>query len=215
VAQQDRPPHALGVEQGLQVRELLRDVHAAGRFEAALAAAAPIRGDDAEVAGRRQLVHKRGQLATGRERGMEHHDERGQTVAELAPAQLAGGCPGQGVEAGERDGYLVGGQACAAPLLEGVVARVGEPRREDDPGDRTGPPRRVRAADHAGLRHGGVGLEGRLDLGRMDVLTARDDEVGAPVGDEQPGRGIEAAESPVRSQPSGVIAAADSASRPR
>src|SRR5262249_19876098 len=43
----------------------------------------------------------------------------------------------------------------------------------------------VRDPEHPGLLHGGVGEQYRLDLRRVDVLAARDDQVVAAVDDVQ------------------------------
>src|SRR5659263_285624 len=43
----------------------------------------------------------------------------------------------------------------------------------------------VRAADDGGLGDGGVGVEDLLDLARVDVVAAADDQILLPVDDEQ------------------------------
>ena len=48
---------------------------------------------------------------------------------------------------------------------------------ERDEGARALAPLGVRPRDHGGLEHGGVAVQGALDLDRGDVLAARDDDV--------------------------------------
>ena len=52
----------------------------------------------------------------------------------------------------------------------------------------------IRAAEHAGLSHRGMGQQDRLDLGRHHVLAAADDGVDLAAGDDQPTALVEAAE---------------------
>jgi len=51
-----------------------------------------------------------------------------------------------------------------------------------------------------------MALEHRLDLRRRDVLASRDDGVGGAAGDAQRAAGLQLAQVPVRSQPSGPAA---------
>ena len=55
-------------------------------------------------------------------------------------------------------------------------------------------PARVRHAEDARLGHGRMCQQHRLDLGRIDVLAAGDDQVVAPVDDVQVALGVEVAQ---------------------
>ena len=183
------------VEQRDEVGKVLVHRDRARRVEATLAAPRAVRGDEAESRVLGEGSDQRRELTPRRERRMEHHDERRQAVAEIGAAELPGRGPRQRLEADERRRHLVRCQPLAAPGAKGMFAGIGGSRAEDVPGDGDGAPRRVGPPDDACLGHRRVRREDRLDLGREDVLAARDDEVGAAVGD---------VEAPLRVKPAEV-----------
>src|SRR5262249_20425102 len=65
---------------------------------------------------------------------------------------------------------------------------------QDEPGRYPRAERRVGLAGDAGVGHGRVLAQRGFDLGRVDVLAARDDEVAAPVEHGQVAAGLEPAD---------------------
>ena len=102
--------------------------------------------------------------------------------AELVLQHLAHGRARQLVH--ERDGprHLEAREALAAVLAKLVLGR-GRARAEDDERDAGLAPALVRDADDRGLEHRRVVVEDVLDLGRIDVLAARDDQLLDPAHD--------------------------------
>ena len=89
---------------------------------------------------------------------------------------------GQEVEEADLPRDLVAGKAGAA-VGEEVLGPGDGARPEDDPGAANLAPSLVRHADHGGLGHTGVLVEGGFDLGGIDVLAAGDEHVLQPVED--------------------------------
>jgi hypothetical protein len=93
---------------------------------------------------------------------------------------LAGGGAREVGDHVEAPRHLVGGQALAAEGLELAAVERGHPLDRQDEGAADLAPSGVRHRHHRDLGHGRVGAEHVLDLGRVDVLAARDEHLLPP-----------------------------------
>ncbi len=118
---------------------------------------------------------------------------RCRTGPELVLDHLPGGVPGQGVDEVPPPGHLVAGEELQGVLAELVGSRL-HTRTEGHEGHDVLAEDRVLDADHGHLVDGRVRLDGVLDVGRVDVVAAPDDDVLAPPDDVEVAVLVEAAE---------------------
>ncbi len=93
---------------------------------------------------------------------------------------LAGGGLWQFVNQQQATRALVAGKT-RATVSQQLLSRSRAGLAQDDGGGDLLPPFGVGQADDSGQGHGGVFAQDSLDLGRVDVLAATDDQVGAAV----------------------------------
>lgn len=104
-----------------------------------------------------------------------------QLLGERGPDDLAGGRTGDGVGRVDLVRHLEPGQPL--PAVGEGPRRVEPVRSRDDEGDRHLAQHVVPSADDSGVGDVGTGQQYPLDLGRIDVLPAPDDEFLDPAGD--------------------------------
>ena len=112
---------------------------------------------------------------------------------ELAAEELAGGVARQRRREADAARHLESGEALAAEGNELFTCRRGVGAKDDYRGRRPAPALVGQRVD-ARLEHGGVGGEDGLDLRRVDVFAAGDDQVVAAVEDVEVAFGVEVAD---------------------